>query len=193
MHHLGREELLALLKAARAARERDWVMFLVAFWHGLRASEVVGKTGLTAGSFYERDGELWIRAERGKGSMPAEHVVFEHPEPMLDELAALRAFLPKAAKGPLFPISRRQFHRLMVRHGRAAGIPRHLCHPHVLKHSIAMFMLHELDLKVDEVQAHLGHLSMSSTGAYLKLRGDEASRRLREALRRGPAQRRLFG
>jgi len=42
MQHLSKHELLALLKEARTRRERDRLMILVAFWHGLRASEVTG-------------------------------------------------------------------------------------------------------------------------------------------------------
>jgi integrase len=42
MQHLSKDELLALLREAKASRERDWLMILVGFWHGLRASEVTG-------------------------------------------------------------------------------------------------------------------------------------------------------
>ena len=41
LQSLAKDELLSFLKTARDERERDWLMFLVAYWHGLRASEVV--------------------------------------------------------------------------------------------------------------------------------------------------------
>jgi integrase len=40
MVHLAPEELLAILKTARARSARDWAMILLAYRHGLRASEV---------------------------------------------------------------------------------------------------------------------------------------------------------
>jgi integrase len=42
MTYLSPEEILALLKAARARSIRDWAMVLLAYRHGLRASEVCG-------------------------------------------------------------------------------------------------------------------------------------------------------
>ena len=38
MRHLSKEQLASLLTAARAHSERDWLMILVAYNHGLRAS-----------------------------------------------------------------------------------------------------------------------------------------------------------
>ena len=40
MAYLSPEEVLAVLKAARARSIRDWAMVLLAYRHGLRASEV---------------------------------------------------------------------------------------------------------------------------------------------------------
>ncbi len=42
MTHLTPGELLSVLKAARARSARDWAMVLLAYRHGLRASEVCG-------------------------------------------------------------------------------------------------------------------------------------------------------
>jgi hypothetical protein len=38
-------ELLNLLALAKQTRERDWVMVLVTYWHGLRASETLRLQG----------------------------------------------------------------------------------------------------------------------------------------------------
>lgn len=46
-HHRAyftRQEILALMTQAKAVRERDWILFLVSFWHGLRASEAISLT-----------------------------------------------------------------------------------------------------------------------------------------------------
>jgi integrase len=42
MEALTKKQLLRLLKVTHAASERDWLMILVGFWHGLRASEICG-------------------------------------------------------------------------------------------------------------------------------------------------------
>lgn len=42
MAYLSPEEILAVLKTARGRSVRDWAMILLAYRHGLRASEVCG-------------------------------------------------------------------------------------------------------------------------------------------------------
>src|SRR4051812_39045278 len=61
---LSPEETLAVLRAARARTVRDWAMILVAYRHGLRASEICG---LHMPDVNLRDGSLSIR--RLKGSL----------------------------------------------------------------------------------------------------------------------------
>ena len=182
MEHLSREQVIGLLNCARAGRERDWVLFLVSFWHGLRASEAVA---LTPAHF--ADGYLDI--QRLKGSLHTIQPLVDHPLEILNESAAVQNWLRRhqeAYSGDgrarrLFPISRVQFYRLVRRYGRAAGIPRHLCHPHVLKHSIAMQSIHEAG--IENVRQYLGHKSISSTGAYLEVDDEAASRAIARATR----------
>jgi hypothetical protein len=139
VEHLTRDQLRALLAEAQAHRERDWVLFLVSFWHGLRASEAVS---LTPANF--TDGFLTV--QRLKGSMRTRQPLVEDPDEILNERAGVEAWIAQhsAAHGEaardrrLFPVSRFQFYRLVRRYGAAAGLPQHLCHPHVFKHSIAV-------------------------------------------------------
>jgi integrase/recombinase XerD len=190
MEHLTREQVVRLLTEARAGApgkgdkntgERDWVLFLVSFWHGLRASEAVS---LTPGNI--TDGFLDV--QRLKGSMRTVQPLVEDPLEILNERAAVEAWLGKHAAiyrhNPherLFPVSRVQFFRLMRRYGRAAGIPQHLCHPHVLKHSIAMQSIQRAG--IENVRQYLGHKSISSTGAYLRVTDEAASRAISSATR----------
>lgn len=67
----------------------------------------------------------------------------------------------------LFPINRKTYWERMQKYGTAAAIPEHLCHPHILKHSIGKFLLRQMKLPIDIVQQRMGHKDMSSTGAYL--------------------------
>lgn len=83
---LSDEQLQALLATAKKHRHRDWLMILVAYVHGLRASEV---TNLTAANF--KDGE--IRVQRGKGSDETTHPLLHHQNPLLNEKAAIEDWL----------------------------------------------------------------------------------------------------
>jgi integrase len=160
MEALSKPELLALLRTARAAKERDWCMILVAYWHGLRASEVIGIRPDDV-----KDGFLTV--ERLKGSMRTVQHLVEHPEPLLSERDALIEFAARTRfNQPLFKVTRQHFWRLVQRYGRAAGIPEHKCHPHALKHSIAMQMIDKAG--IHKTRQRLGHRSIASTGEYLK-------------------------
>jgi integrase/recombinase XerD len=165
MEHLTREELLDVLALAKQHRERDHVMLLVTFWHGLRASETCG---LTSRNF--KDGYLTV--QRLKGSMKTKQPLVSDENGLLDEKSAVTAWLAKN-EGRLFPVSRIQFYRLFRRYCKLAGIPAHKAHPHVLKHSIAMATIREAG--IENVRQYLGHKSISSTGAYLKVDDETAS------------------
>jgi integrase len=91
---LSDEQLLALLTVAKAHRQRDYVMILVTYWHGLRASE----TCALVESDFELD-EGTVRIVRGKGSQGGLHDLQAFPEnPLLDEKAAVGAWLANRAQ-----------------------------------------------------------------------------------------------
>ena len=173
MQHLTREELLRLLGAAKEDSNRNWLMILVAFWHGLRASEVVGPKGI-AGNQIQGG---YITVQRLKGSMETTQKLIVHAEPLLSEREPLEALAASLGKDKLFPIQRQHFWTLVKRYGAAAGIvnygSKNRSHPHILKHSIAMQTIKSAG--IENVRQYLGHVSMSSTGAYLKVSDDEAS------------------
>jgi site-specific recombinase XerD len=167
MNHLKREELLSLLRIAKSHSERDWLMILTTYLHGFRVSET---TGLKAEQI--RDG--FIVMQRLKGSMKTRQPLVANPNPLLDEKTALETLIADlSAKTRVFKISRVQFFRLMRRYGAEAGLPRHVCHPHVLKHSIAMQTIKTAG--IENVRQYLGHKSIASTGSYLKVNDEQAS------------------
>lgn len=175
MDALSKQQLLALLGAARAARERDWLMILVAFWHGLRASEVVA---LTRDSL--EDGHLTVR--RLKGSNRTVQPLVEHVDPLLNEAKPVFDYARHMhGNQRLFPITRERFWQLVQAHGKTAGIPRRLCHPHILKHSFAMQFIEPMG--IEYVRQWLGHSTISSTGEYLKVSDGEAAASLQRALK----------
>src|ERR1035437_8893870 len=65
MTFLTPDETLAVLKAARGRATRDWTMVLLAYRHGLRASEVCS---LKLADIDLKSGSISIR--RLKGSLP---------------------------------------------------------------------------------------------------------------------------
>ena len=167
MEALSKPELISLLQAARTHSPKHWLMILVAYSHGLRASEVVRLQRDAVA-----DGHLTVA--RLKGSLRTVQPLISDLEPLLDERAALLAFVtPMRFNQRLFPVTRQHFWRLMQRYAKAAGIPERKRHPHVLKHTVAMQTIHSAG--IENVRQYLGHKSMSSTGAYLKKTDAEAS------------------
>ncbi len=194
MDALTKDELQSLLQAAKASRERDWLMILVAFNHGLRAGEVCGgwyvrrvngkpqkefHRGITAEDI--QDGYLTVK--RLKHSLRTIQPLVSDADPLLDERDAVIEFARKAKPGrPIFGVSRFQFWRIVRKHAAAAGIPSHKAHPHALKHSLAMHTIPHAG--IENVRQFLGHKSLSSTGAYLRVSDEDASAAIAKALHR---------
>ena len=179
MEALTEPELRAVLAAARASRERDFLMILVGYSHGLRAKEITKLRPADIRSGY-------VTVARLKGSERTTQPLLESADPLFNERAALFEFMRgRLDYAPLFNISVRQFERLFSRYCAQVGIPEHKRHPHVLKHSLAMHSL-KRGAQINEVQAYLGHKSLGSTGMYLRVNDEEASSAVQRALSTPP-------
>ena len=166
MDSLTREEYRTLLMDEKLT-PRHRLMLKVGFWHGLRVSEL---TGLTRDDI--ADG--YVTVQRLKGSMKTHQKYQEHPDPLMDEATELRELFKQMAPGErLFPWSRKTVWKLMQGVATRTGLPRHKMHPHALKHSIAMQTIRAAG--IENVRQHLGHKSIASTGAYLKVSDEQAS------------------
>lgn len=166
MQSLSKEQIRAVLEEARETRERDWLMYLLAYHHGLRSSEVVGLKRENVSGGY-------LTCARLKGSLRTTHPLVESAEALFSERSALESFIENLANSErIFPITRRQYGRLFHAYALRARIPEHLAHPHILKHSIAMQTIQSAG--IENVRQYLGHKSISSTGAYLKVTDAEA-------------------
>lgn len=169
------ERVLALLEGITSIRDR--AIFTLAYWRGLRASEV----GALEMRHWRADaGRLFVI--RAKGGRSGEYVLSK------PEVRALQSWLKVrgTSPGPLFvsrkqsPISRQQLHRLMVQYAsRVPGWPDEMMHFHVLRHSIATHLLGS-GLEMAVVREWLGHRSIRSTEVYAQV----ADRTMREAERR---------
>ncbi len=162
---LTRDELGRLLAATRES-VRDRALFLLAYRHGLRASEV----GLLRAEDLDIK-TLRLMVHRLKGSLSGMHPL----QP--DEAKALRAWLRERPQPPspvLFPsnrgdpIARRTLDWLMKKYGEAADLPVAKRHFHCLKHSIATHLL-EAGADLRFVQDWLGHSNIQNTVVYTYL------------------------
>lgn len=176
MESLNRTELKALLRAEPNARYR--LAYKVGFWHGLRASELCSMT-----REHILDGFVDVKRLKGSLRTVQRHVNFRETDPELDESAELEELARTLKPGErVFPITRFGLYKAIRRAGMKAGIARAAdrCHPHVLKHSIAM---QTIDVAgIQNVRQRLGHKSIASTGEYLKVNDDAAAQRIEAAM-----------
>lgn len=179
MQYLNREELKRLIEAMPEAQYRNRLMVLVAFWHGLRASEVCGLKGKDI-----RNGYVFVK--RLKGSNKTNQVYRYDKDPLLNELVLLAKLEPFVKDNELvFPMTRFGFYKLIRRAAVKAGMgePGKWVRPHILKHSIIKQSINA-GMKLPHVQRMAGHKSLASTGVYSEVDDVEADQELAEAMAR---------
>jgi integrase len=174
------QELLALLRAAKAHSARAHAMTLLAVRHGMRASEVCGLP-LEHLSLREES----IRVVRLKGSLTTVQSLKRHPgQPLLDEVRVLGAWMrvrPDDGSGFVFTsthggrMHRVTFFRLWRKLAEQAGLPPEKHHPHVAKHSLGTFLARQ-NVGAFAIKQALGHRSISSTAVYTSVTDAEADR-----------------
>ena len=164
--HLTEREVERLIEAAKANRygNRNSTMVLLAYRHGLRASELVDlrweQVDLNAALLHVR---------RVKQGSPATH-------PLTGvELRALRKLQrDQESKSPFVfvserraPFSKRGFQAMVDRAARVAGFDMKI-HPHMLRHACG-FKLANDGVDTRTIQAYLGHKSIQHTVRYTEL------------------------
>jgi len=130
------DETKRLISAIK--NKRDRAIFLIAYRHGLRASEI----GLFRRTDFDSK-QLQLIIHRKKGSRSGTHPL----QP--DESKAVKSYLrSRPDSSPVLflsrrnlPIDRTMLHRLMRKYGELAKLPSEKQHFHVLKHTIATQML----------------------------------------------------
>ena len=186
MEHLEPAEVISVLRAAKANGPRQWAMILVAYKHGMRASEVCN---LRVDDLDLKNGSIVI--ERLKGSLRTTQAITEHRgEPLLNEHRALREWLrerPADGSDYLFTsqkggrLDRTQFFRLFQAIAGQAGLPAEKRHPHALKHSLASHLV-SANVNLALVKQQLGHKSIGSTMRYVTTSDLQASKATTSAL-----------
>ena len=183
---LSPEETLTVLRAAKERSVRDWAMILLAYRHGLRASEVCG---LRLADVDLKNGALSI--QRLKGSMQTVQPLYAHRgQPLLDEVVALRAWLktrPADGSDFLFTsqkggrLDRTQFFRIFQAVAADACLSGEKKHPHVLKHSLASHLVAS-NVNLALIKQALGHRSIGSTMKYVGTTDAQAAEAVQSAL-----------
>ena len=167
--YLTETEIERLMDVARQNRQghRDATAMLLAYRHGLRASELVN---LRWDDFDLTRGRLHVR--RSKGGETTVHPIGGK------EIRALRRLQREsvAASPYVFvsergaPLSVAGYQRMIARAGRAAKF-RFLIHSHMLRHSTGYKLAND-GQDTRAIQAYLGHKSIVSTQRYTALAQD---------------------
>jgi type 1 fimbriae regulatory protein FimB/type 1 fimbriae regulatory protein FimE len=164
--HLTPAEVERMTKAAHVGRmaERDPLLILLAYRHGLRVSELIA---LRWDQVDLRQGLLHVR--RLKNGTPSTHPL-RGPE-----LRALRVWRRLQGDGPQYvftslhggPMTRRTAHHVIAAAGRRAGI-RFPVHPHMLRHATGFYLANE-GHDTRAIQLYLGHRNIQHTVRYTEL------------------------
>jgi len=167
--HLTEAEVERLLKATKGNRwgHRDGTMILVAYRHGLRASEL---TDLRWDQIDFATATLHVR--RVKQGSPSTHPI------MGDELRMLRRLQREQEPSSPFvftsergsPFTTAGFARMVERAGEQARLG-FKAHPHMLRHACG-FALASKGHDTRALQAYLGHKNIQHTVRYTELAPD---------------------
>ena len=162
------EEILKVLEIASESR-RNLAMVLLAYRHGMRASEVCD---LRLSDLDLKNSQITIR--RLKGSLTTSQPLTDDPgEPLLSSRRVLRAWLAERRDMSDFVftsqkggrIHRSQFFRMFQSVAERAGLSTDRRHPHCLKHALG-FSLVTANVNLASVKVALGHKSIASTAVY---------------------------
>jgi integrase len=176
--YVTEEELKRFFAAIKSVRDR--AIFTLAYWRGLRASEI-GSLPWTAWNQKKR--VIWI--SRLKGSLSGEYPLSPAETKALTAWRELRGNEP----GWMFPsrnsasfelaaggkgkksggIGRGMIHLLFCDYATKAGLPAELRHEHALKHSIATHLVSK-GADVLAIKDWIGHADIRSTMVYLQIR-----------------------
>jgi type 1 fimbriae regulatory protein FimB/type 1 fimbriae regulatory protein FimE len=167
--YLTEKEVDRLIEAGKQNRwgHRDATAILVAYRHGLRASELVA---LRWSDIELQTGRLHVR--RAKGGTPSVHPVSARESRALRrlqrEVPAASPYVFISERGA--PLSVAGYQRMVARAGEAAGFG-FLVHSHMLRHGCG-FKLAADGQDTRAIQAYLGHRSIQSTVRYTALAPD---------------------
>ena len=160
--YLTEDEVERIVK--QAASERDRLMILMAYRHGLRVSELISMTwrqlDLDAGR---------LEVRRAKGGEDGQHPISGRE---IRGLRKLRRQQPIGARYVFVtdrtgaPMTRNGFYKLLEKAAAAAGLDD--VHPHLLRHGCG-FKLVNNGMDTLALAAYLGHANVQNTKRYARM------------------------
>ena len=164
--HLEPKEVETLIEAARKRGRngtRDAAAILMAFRHGLRASELCGLRWSDVSFNPDR---LYVR--RAKGGIESNHPLHAPQLRALKALPRTSDYVFTAESGA--PVTTAWFLRMVHRTGEAAKLPFPI-HPHMLRHACG-YKLAADGQDTRAIAHYLGHRDLASTARYTALAPD---------------------
>lgn len=155
-------ETKSLMKQIKNARDK--AIFLIAYRHGLRASEI-GK--LRMGDVNLQDRTIYLTRLKGSvsGYQKIDNLEVAVLLPIITKSSTTKTLFT-SQKGN--PISRQQLDKLMKKYSTKARLPKSKRHFHILKHSIAVHLL-QAGAEIILVKELLGHKSIQNTLVYAQV------------------------
>ena len=159
--YLSEDEVERIVKCA--ANERDRLMILMAYRHGLRVSELINMTwrqlDLDAGR---------LEVRRAKGGEDGQHPIGGRE---IRGLRKLRRLQPVGARYVFVtdrgaPMTRNGFYKLLVKAAKAAGLDD--VHPHLLRHGCGFKLVND-GMDTLSLAAYLGHANIQNTKRYARM------------------------
>jgi site-specific recombinase XerD len=177
---LTKEEVESFFAAIPAENLRDQLLFDVIYRHGLRRREA----GLILKADHFLDGRIWItRVKNGVAGLYDIHprtrrLLWAYLNERGDDG---RPYLFVSRQSAQRPLSAAMIYHLFRKYAAVAGIPPHRCHPHVLRHSIAVHLMNA-GWDAADVQDWLGHRDIASTMVYAAVTNTRRKAKYAEAL-----------
>ncbi len=187
MQYLKPDELRKLIEVAAIHSKRDVAMILLSYRHGLRASEVCA---LTLDAVDEENKRLIVTAKktRKKKGEKFYEAFMPKDDIGLADLTVIHAWLKEregyadASESPLLFLSRkggamlaRSWFKVFATLAKEAGLRPEVCHPHSLRHSLAMRSV-DRDIPLPMISKMMRHRSIASLTPYVAVSQEDADR-----------------
>ena len=176
-------ELLAVLAEAKKVSARNHCLILLAYKHGLRASELCALTVRDI-----QNGRL--DCKRLKGSLHTNRPLESDANLLLDEHKALAAWLRERGDVGVHELFTTRLGKGMTRWAVrdifedaafAAGLERGRRHPHCAKHTLGR-LAYKAGVGLLDMQQLLGHRDIKATAVYASVGQDEAHAKAKSAM-----------
>lgn len=181
---ISRDEVNKIYEAMKdtGTPQRNSLMVAISFQGGLRMDELLSIEPLDfRWSKWKKDplepGDLVVKGKRNK-----QRVVNMSPELMKlirDYIQKLQTMQDMEKEDKLFTLNKSTWQKLLADQSRK--ILGKAIHPHVLRHSLAMYCKDELKWPLERISKYLGHKSLQTTLIYVQTSDAE----IKEAFKEG--------